>query len=73
VGRSGLDPGTLGLKGTSKLYWGVTLVDVVVELLTNVLLRVGIVCLISRGVWDVLWDAQVVKGWWLYTSNGNTV
>ena len=33
VGRPGLDPGTLGLKGTRTLYRSVVLVDSVAELL----------------------------------------
>jgi hypothetical protein len=73
VGRPGLDPGTLGLKGTSNSFRNVVQVDWVVELLGNALLFVGVVYLISCGVWDVLWDAQGVKRSWLSTSNGNTV
>jgi uncharacterized membrane protein len=62
VGRPGLDPGTKGIKGTGKSFCCAVLVDEVVELLGIVLLRVGVVCLISRGVWDEIWDGRVTNG-----------
>jgi hypothetical protein len=53
VGRPGLDPGTLGLKGTRSSYWEVVLVDPVAELLEHSLswliwfIAVVLVCDIS--------------------------
>ena len=61
MGRPGLDPGTLGLKGTSYLSCGVALVDDVAKLLRIALFPVGIVCLTSRGVWDEIWDGRVTN------------
>jgi hypothetical protein len=61
VGRPGLDPGTLGLKGTGNLFCCVVQVDDVVDMLEIMLLLVGFVCLNSCGVWDEIWDARGMR------------